>query len=104
MQRQAYDKRAFRNLPREQCVVSELFGEMVGDCHGFVHRHHVEPTDPDSRTVPVCNRHHQRLHAALRALRAPERAWKLCPHPPGTHRYAGAKEACERRLNRERAA
>lgn len=98
MERTAYDKRAFRNLPRERCVMEEIFG--FEDCLGSIHRHHVDPDDPDSRTIEVCNSHHQRLHAALRALRAPETAWKPCPHPPGTHRYPGAKEACERKLNR----
>ena len=97
MDRTAYDKRSFRNLPRERCAVSELLG--LGDCRGLIHRHHVDPSDPDSRTLEVCNRHHQKLHAALRALSVPERVWKRCPHKPGTHRYPGAREACERRLN-----
>jgi hypothetical protein len=101
MQKQVYDKREFRNLPRKQCAVSLLFGETVGPCRGLIHRHHVNPEDPSSRTIEVCNSHHQRLHAALRALSAPESEWRPCPHRPGTHRYPGAKEACERALNRD---
>ena len=99
MERHVYDKRSFRSLPREQCAVADLFGPSVGECKGYIHRHHVDPADPESRTIEVCNSHHQRLHKALRALEAPERAWKTCPHRPGTHRYPEGKEACERRLN-----
>lgn len=99
MERQAYDRRSWRRLPRDYCVVADLFGPTVGECSGYIHRHHVDPEDPDSRSLTVCNSHHQRLHAALRALEAPEKGWKRCPHPPGTHRYPGAREACERRLN-----
>ena len=95
MERHVYDKRSFRNLPREQCAVADLFGPTVGECKGYIHRHHVDPSDPDSRTIEVCNRHHQRLHAGLRALQEP-RKWKTCNH---RHRYAWAKEECERRLN-----
>jgi len=99
MERSTYDKRAFRRLPREFCTVEHLFGEAVGPCHGLIHLHHVDDSDPDSRPVPVCQRHHPSLQAALRRLRIPEKDWKSCPHPPGTHRYPGAREACERRLN-----
>lgn len=101
MERTAYDRRSWRRLPREQCVVADLFGDAVGECGGLIHRHHVDPHDPDSRSIEVCASHHPRVHAALRALRSLETAWKPCPHPPGTHRYQGAREACERRLNRE---
>jgi hypothetical protein len=96
MERTAYDKRSFRNLPRERCVVADLFGPSVGECAGYIHRHHVDPSDPDSRTLEVCNSHHQRLHTALRALEAPERDWKRCTH---FHPYPEGKAACERRLN-----
>lgn len=101
MERQTYDKRSFRRLPREHCEVSYLLGPTAGECTGYIHRHHVNPEDPDSRTLQVCNRHHQKLHAALRTLEAPQNDWKPCPHPPGTHRYPGAREACERKLNRD---
>ncbi len=96
MDRRAYDRRSFRNLPREVCEVADLLGPLAGECRGYIHRHHVDPEDPDSRTVQVCNRHHQRLHAALRALEAPERAWRTCTH---FHPYPEGKIACERRLN-----
>ena len=99
MERHVYDKRSFRSLPREHCEVAGLLGPLAGDCAGYIHRHHVDPSDPDSRTLQVCASHHSHLHAVLRALEAPERSWKRCPHPPGTHRYPGAREACERRLN-----
>lgn len=102
MDRSVYMRREWRDrLPREVCVVELLFGESVGECAGLIHRHHVDPSDPDSRTIEVCNSHHQRLHAALRVLRGPEKAWKPCPHRPGTHRYPGSKEECERRLNQQ---
>jgi hypothetical protein len=101
MDKTVYDRRAFRNLPREDCTLTYLFGDAAGECGGLIHLHHVDPSDPDSRLLPVCARHHTRLHAALRALLTPsETEWKVCPHRPGTHRYPGAKEECERRLNR----
>lgn len=98
MERTTYDKRSWRRLPREFCVIELLFGEVAGECRGLIHLHHVDDRDPDSRTVPVCLRHHPSLQACLRRLREP--LWKECPHKPGTHRYPGAKEECERRLNR----
>lgn len=95
MEKTAYDKRSFRRLPRERCVVSDLFG--LENCLGSIHRHHVDPSDPDSRTLPVCNRHHQHLHKALRALATePESPWKRCRH---VHPTREGREACERRLN-----
>ena len=101
MERQTYDRRSWRSLPRDECVVADLFGPSVGECRGYIHRHHVDPSDPDSRTLEVCNSHHQHLHSVLKKLsEPPETAWKSCPHPPGTHRYPGAREDCERRLNR----
>ena len=99
MDRTAYDKRAFRSLPRERCEVEYLLGAFAGACAGKIHLHHTDPEDPNSRLIPVCNRHHQRLHAAMRALQAPERSekgWKRCTH---NHPYPSGKEACERRLN-----
>jgi hypothetical protein len=101
MEKTVYDKRSWRNLPRESCLIFELFGNALGECKGEIHRHHTNPLDPDSRSVEVCNSHHQYLHVALRTLTAesaPE--WKRCPHKPGTHRYPWAKEECEQRLNR----
>lgn len=98
MDRQTYDKRSFRNLPRDRCALADLFGEAIGPCKGFIHLHHVDPEDPDSRLLPCCNSHHQRLHAALRALLTPsEPVWRTCTHK---HRYPEGKAACERRLNR----
>lgn len=100
MQKQVYDKRSWRNLPRELCTVEALLGEVAGPCGGLIHLHHVDPADPDSRSVPVCAAHHPKIHAALRMLAAgterPQKAWKRCTHH---HPYPGGKEACERRLN-----
>jgi hypothetical protein len=100
MERTVYDSQAWRELPRERCIVEVLLGDAAGDCGGLIHRHHVDPDDPNSRTVEVCAVHHPKIHAALRALTEnSQREWRRCPHGPGAHRYAGAREACERRLN-----
>ena len=97
MDRRAYDKRSFRNLPRERCEVEFLFGPAIGPCKGLIHLHHTDPGDPDSRTIQVCASHHTRLHAALRVLLTPSGPeWKTCTHK---HRYPEGKAACERRLN-----
>lgn len=97
MQRQVYDKRSFRNLPRDRCEVEYLLGVGVGPCKGLIHLHHTDPNDPNSRTIQVCASHHVGLHAALRALLTPrEDEWKTCTH---SHKYAWAKAECEARLN-----
>jgi hypothetical protein len=101
MERPVYDKRSFRNLPRERCEVEYLFGVGVGPCKGLIHLHHTDPEDPDSRTIQVCNSHQPRLHAALRELLTPtEPEWRTCNH---RHKYAWAKEECERKLNAQAA-
>jgi hypothetical protein len=85
--------REWRDLPRDgECVAEFLFGEAVGPCHGLMHRHHVRPRDPESRTYLACARHHPMIEAWLRRLSRRRR----CPH---NHRYPGAREACERKLN-----
>lgn len=93
MERSVYNTQSWRDLPRELCAVSELLGEIAGPCRGLIAHHHTDPSDPDSRTVQVCNRHHQMLHTVLRAS-VPRR--KTCPHH---HRSRESREACERRLN-----
>jgi hypothetical protein len=75
--------------------VRDLFGPLAGECRGYIHRHHVDPSDPNSRSIECCNAHHQRLHAALRALEAPAQ-WKRCRH---RHTTPEGREACERKLN-----
>jgi len=96
MERTAYDRASWRELPRSgDCAVSFLFGGAVGPCGGLMHRHHVDPDDPDSRSFQVCARHHPKLQSALRRLTSRPR-WRTCNHE---HRYPGAREACERRLN-----
>jgi hypothetical protein len=101
MERTEYDKQAWRDLPRDgECIVAFLFGDSAGECHGRIDRHHVDPPHP--RSVQCCARHHPKLEAARRHLtEEPRQRWKPCPHPAGTHRYPGAREACERRLNRQ---
>jgi len=93
MERQAYNRQRWRELPRNYCAVSLIFGEAVGPCSGLIHHHHVDPTDPDSRTVQVCATHHPKVHAVLRSFDRRRR----CRH---VHRTREAREACERRLNR----
>lgn len=101
MQRRVYDSQEWRELPRDgECVVAFLFGEAAGPCRGHITRHHVDPEDEHSRSFQVCIKHHNKVQTSLRKLLNPPR-WKRCPHKPGTHRYAGAKEACERMLNRD---
>lgn len=100
MERPDLHTREWRELPRDgDCVVAFLFGEAAGPCAGVMHRHHVVPGS--TRSVQVCASHHPRLEAALRHLLEPVVRRRRCPHPPGTHRYPGAREACERRLNRQ---
>ncbi len=96
MDKTVYDRRSWRNLPRDYCIVEHLLGAAAGPCSGLIHHHHVDPTDEGSRTVQVCAGHHSRVHAALRGLSAPERR-RRCPHH---HRTREGREACERRLQR----
>jgi hypothetical protein len=90
-----YNTVRWRELPRTSCLVERLFGEQAGPCRGTIHRHHLDPEDPASRTIEVCAAHHSRVHAALRALLKPKAGG--CPHRPGTHRYRYALEECNRR-------
>lgn len=96
MERTVYDTRAWRNLPRDYCVIDLLLGDAAGPCQGLIHHHHVDPADPDSRTVQVCNGHHGRLHGVLGRLTAVSE-WKTCSH---RHTTREGRAACERRLNR----
>lgn len=92
--------REWRELPRDgDCVAEFLFGEAAGPCAGAMHRHHVIPGNPRSRTYQACAGHHPQIEAFLRRLR--ERAERFagrrrCRH---RHMYPGAREACERQLN-----
>jgi hypothetical protein len=92
----AYNSQAWRRLPRETCRIAELFGELVGPCSGPIHRHHVDPEDPDCRTIQVCQTHHPTLHAALRNLTR-DRTRRRCNHQ---HRYDHARRECEERIER----
>jgi hypothetical protein len=91
-----YNTSRWRGLPRDYCIAEYLLGDAAGPCTGLIHHHHVDPTDPDSRTVQVCQAHHPKIHAILRGL-APRR--RRCTH---NHRYDHARRECERRLNATR--
>jgi len=90
-----YSTARWRELPRDYCAVELLLGAAAGPCSGAIHRHHVDPDDPDSRTLPACAGHHSRLHVVVRLLERGRR--RECPHP---HRTRESREACERKLNR----
>ena len=94
MHRTVYNTQRWRDLPRDYCVIDELFGDAAGPCAGLIHHHHVNPQDPDSRTVQVCASHHPRIHSLLRRFDAGEH--RRCGH---RHRYDHARRECERRLN-----
>ena len=93
--RSVYNRQSWRDLPRDYCAVHELLDTAAGPCTGLIHHHHVDPLDPDSRTVQVCAGHHSRIHALLRGLGSSRP--RRCTH---THRYDWARRECERRLNR----
>jgi hypothetical protein len=88
-----YRTQRWRNLPRDYCLISELLGDFAGPCRGLISHHHIDPSDPDSRTAQVCNAHHSQLHGVLRKLERRRR----CPH---RHPTREGREACERSLNR----
>lgn len=100
MHRAVYNTRIWRELPRDgECVSEFLFGDAAGPCAGLIHRHHVDPDDPYSRTYQACAAHHVAIETFLRRLRS--RADRVlrrrrCRH---AHRYPGAREQCERQLN-----
>lgn len=84
-----------------RCTVGWLLG---GDCHETLDAHHLIPREeggPDTlgNLITACHRHHPMVEAIRREVLR-RRGWKRCPHGPGVHRYAGAREACERNLNR----
>lgn len=97
MEQTVYNLRGWRTLPRTRCLVEALFGDAAGACGGLIHRHHVDPDDPFSRTYEVCASHHPKVEAILRRLRSPQPEDVGCPHRPGTHRYPHAREECARR-------
>ena len=108
MERHVYDVQRWRDLPRTNCIIEVLFGDVAGPCGDRIDRHHIDKNDPESRTVEVCLVHHPTLEAFLDALLVGKAAakplWKKCPHGRGAHRYPGAREECERKLNAELAA
>lgn len=105
MNRELYQTARWQTVREEvlerdgNCTYSRLLGS---ECSGPLHVHHLNPAfydfyDPDGLIV-ICEFHHPKLEAIRRSLLGTRR-WKRCPHRPGTHRYAGSKEACERQLN-----
>ena len=71
MTRPDLNTREWRDLPRDgDCVAEFLFGDAAGPCAGTMHRHHVRPRDPESRTYLACSRHHPTIESFLRRLRA----------------------------------
>ena len=92
-----YSTARWRALPRDYCLVELLLGSAAGPCAGLIHRHHVHPEDPDSRTLACCAGHHSRLHVVVRLLERERVRSRTCPHP---HRTREGRDACERRLNR----
>lgn len=91
-----YDTAAFRALPRNRCIVHELFGT---ECAGDISRHHVHPVSlggaEDGKTVESCSRHHPMLEAlARRVYGTPE--YRRCRH---VHPTREGREACDRRRN-----
>ena len=77
------------------CALSELLPDQ---CSPVLHSHHVTPISAggeiDGHQVWVCSKHHPSLEALARRVLN----WRSCTHE---HRYPGAREACEARLNRE---
>lgn len=105
MNRTVYDSARWETAREEvlerdgSCTYARLLGD---ECDGPLHVHHLNPSqfdpyDPNGLVV-VCEKHHPKLEAVRRSLLRVRR-WRRCPHRPGTHRYQGAREACERKLN-----
>lgn len=93
MHKTTYNTREWRDLPRDYCLVDLILGDAAGPCRGLIHHHHVDPTDPDSRTIQVCAAHHPKIHSFLYRMGRLRR----CPH---RHPTREGRDACERRLNR----
>jgi len=83
-----------------RCTVGWLLG---GACSETLDVHHIVPreeggTDDEDNLMTACHRHHPMVEAVRREVLR-RRGHRRCPHGPGAHRYPGAREACERRLN-----
>jgi hypothetical protein len=92
------------------CAVGRLFG-LEHQCSDVLDVHHRQArrtggTNDDDNLYVLCRRHHLKIEAMLRRLERGEDIvpWVRCPHKPGVHRYPGAREACERNLNRRASA
>ena len=76
-----------------------------GECSAVLDVHHIKPrelggTDDDDNLMVVCHSHHPRVEAMRRAI-LERQGWRHCRRQ---HRTRAAREACERRLNRDRLA
>lgn len=107
MNKTVYDSNRWEAVREEvlerdgSCTYARLLG---GECFGPLHVHHLNPSQfgpyDEDGLVAICEFHHPKLEAVRRSL-LKVRGWRRCPHRPGTHRYPGAREQCERRLNRQ---
>jgi 5-methylcytosine-specific restriction endonuclease McrA len=86
------------------CAVGLLFG-LEDECSDVLDVHHRKArrsggTNDDENLYVLCRRHHSMVEAMLRRLERGEEITsgrlRRCAHD---HRYPGAREACERRLN-----
>jgi hypothetical protein len=108
MQTESWESIRARILARDgnRCTVGRMLG---GACSHQLHVHHLIPrdeggTDEDDNLVTACARHHPMLEAMRRAIvdrreRLERSHWRRCHRH---HRTREAREACERRLNRDR--
>jgi len=83
-----------------RCTVGWLLG---GACADTLDVDHLVPRaeggeDAPDNLITVCHRHHPMREAIRREVlrRRGRLEWRRCTHE---HRYPGAREACERRLN-----
>lgn len=89
-----------RERDGHRCTVAQFLG---GQCSGPLHVNHIRPrrTHPDLQFDPTncgtaCASHHPQWEKLAKALLAhQERQRPRCTH---SHRYAWAREECERRM------
>lgn len=89
-----------------RCTVSRLLG---GECSASLDVHHIRPVRAGGapydleNLASVCDSHHPVWEALRRRLLAAlEPAEERPPRCPHFHRTAEAREACERRMARQR--
>ena len=97
MKMETWESIRARIIARDRGCSGRFLG---GECSPILDVHHILPreeggTDEDSNLMALCHTHHPMLESMRRAILR-RRRWRTCPHE---HRYAHAREACERRLN-----